>query len=264
MGKRGRGRTMNSIGAHLLRVMAATLIVCAIAGGTYSATAHASTCATFTADSGDNVIILGETTSYFWYDGKYWFYGTGDLAVCWKNTYGVYTYTSYSSCDQNTSANDTVYVKALAGDDVVVPNVEGHNCEGSAISTYVNPFNEAIFDFGLSADMGTGADTAYGTDNDDDLYSNKPGTIIPYNYLPRDYAEDFLCGYDGDDSLYGDHDDTNTYEEILHGGNGTDYCNGGQDGSWFDWAHTTCNTSVYASAFSVDTTCGSNPPNLWW
>ncbi len=57
---------------------------------------------------------------------------------------------------------------------------EGHNCEASVISSYVNPFNEAIFDFGLTADMGTGADTAYGTGNDDVLYSNKPGTIIPF------------------------------------------------------------------------------------
>lgn len=251
-------------GAWLLRVVAPVLMVWAIAA-TPCATAHAATCATFTADSGDNVIILGETTSYFWYAGKYWFYGTGDLAVCWKTTHGVYTYTSYSSCDSNTSASDSVYVKALAGDDVVVPNVEGHNCEGSAISTYVNPFNEAIFDFGLDTEMGTGADTAYGTGNDDVLYSNEYGTIVPYNYLPADADEDILCGYDGDDSLYGDHDDTETYEEILHGGDGTDYCNGGQDGNYYDWAHSSCNTSVYASSTGVDRGgCGAEAQSFWW
>ena len=129
--------------------------------------------------------------------------------------------------------------------------------------------NESVFDFYLYAYMGTGSDRAIGTGNGDKLFSNIYGSF-PSNYLPADEAPDTLCGSDGDDSLYGDHDDDNTNEEILHGGGGTNYCNGGQDGTTYDWGHTsTCDaggsTLVYAYSSSTDWGgCAAEPLDRWW
>jgi hypothetical protein len=225
--------------------------------------ARASACGSFSADSGDNLIIVGEKTGYFWYDGQYWFYGTGELALCWKDSSAVYNYEEYANCDTTSSSSDYLFVQAKAGDDVLVPNTTGHNCEGADISTYIDPFDDASWDFYLYAYMGTGSDRAIGSGNGDRLYSNTYGSF-PSN-LPSDSAVDTLCGAGGDDYLYGDHDDGSTYYEFLHGGSGSDLCNGGQDGTTHDLAHQyTCETIQFAASTSIDWGgCGGEPQSYW-
>ena len=239
------------------------VLVCCVAGGWPARVARASACGYFYADSGDNTIILGEKTGYFYYQGQLYYYGLGDLAICWTDADEVTQFELFSDCDRSSSSSDFVYVSALAGNDKVGPNTTGHICKVGYLSTYMLPFDDAGFDFYLYADMGTGSDWAYGTANGDVLMSNSIG-VYPDSF-PADSAEDHLCGYDGDDDLYGDHDDTNTYEELLSGGNGTDYCNGGYDGDVYDWIDSgTCETHLYGYHINNRLGCGTSAPSIWW
>ena len=175
----------------------------------------------------------------------------------------------FGSCDTGSSSSDYIYVSALGGADVVWPNTEGHICKVGYFTTYMLEFDEDIFDFYLDADMGTGSDWAYGTEHGDVLFSNKWGTLG--NLLPADSAEDRLCGYGGNDTLYGDHDDSEAYEELLSGGTGSDYCNGGNDGDTYDWIDVGgtygCETHLYGYHIDDRLGCGtSRPPaeDVWW
>jgi len=248
------------IGAALI------VLVSGIAGAWPAAVARAGTCGTFSADSGDNTIILGEKTSYFYYQGQIYYYGLGELAICWLDTNELHQQSFFPNCDTGTPSSDHIYVSALGGADVVWPNTEGHICKVGYPSSYMLAFDEDVFDFYLQADMGTGSDKAYGTEHGDVLLSNKYGTFG--NLLPADSAVDDLCGYGGNDTLYGDHDDTDTYEETLHGGDGTDTCNGGFDGSYYDWAnYPGCNSISSAYQYGGDYgDCADDRDhnNAWW
>ena len=222
--------------------------------------ARAASCGTFTATNNANDIIVGEQAGYFWYDGQYWFYPLGKLAICWGETTPV-NYELFTGCSTSSTSSDYIKVKALGGNDRLVPNETGHICEPTILSTYVLPFDEGRFDFYVYAEMGTGADEAHGTENGDALYSNYNGGV---GSLPADSAEDTLCGWGGNDALYGDNDDTDTYEETLEGGTGaSDYCLGGFDGDYYDWVDNSCENPAdhNASSYSTDR---CDKPDLWW
>ena len=223
--------------------------------------AHAGACGTFTASNSADHILLGEQTNYFWYDGQYWFYRLGKLAICWGSTTPT-TSELFTGCDTSSTSSDYIQVNALAGNDILMPNEEAHLCDPLDLSGYLETFDEARFDFYVRAEMGTGADVAHGTENGDKLYSNVYGS---FGTLPYDSAEDTLCGWGGNDLLYGDGDDSNTFEEILEGGNGgSDYCYGGHDGDYYDWAHTTCESPADKNASSYSTAVCTSKPDLWW
>jgi hypothetical protein len=152
-----------------------------------------------------------------------------------------------------------VFVTASAGNDQLAPNTQSpQSCE---LGVYMIAWNPGVLSFGIAANMGTGSDTAHGSGNDDDLFSNYPGTVIPFNLTPPDSSEDTLCGWGGDDDLVGDKDDSDTYQEFLGGGSGTNSCNGGNDGDTFDvW--NSCTTHPSAS-FGANP-CTSLPDLIPW
>jgi hypothetical protein len=220
-----------------------------------TAPARAALCGTVSGDATDNKIVLGEAASYFWYDGQYWYYGIGRLRACVSDA-GGFDSTDLTGCTSTTSATDQVFVTAGAGDDQMAPNTETQAC---TLGVYMLAWNPGVLKFGIAANMGTGSDVAHGSENDDSLFSNYPGTVFPSNLTPADSADDILCGWGGDDSLTGDKDDSASFEELLGGGSGTDHCNGGNDGNTFDDVHG-CESSSAASA--GPNPCGASVPDL--
>ena len=249
----------------------AAMVVVAVILTSSAAEARAAMCGSFSADTGNNVIILGEATNYFWYQGQQLWYGLGHLGVCWRNSAGNAQLTSVTSCDINDGLNDYVYVAAGNGNDVVWPNTYSHDC---SLDTKLWPFahvggeDDGLFDFYLLAEGGYGSDTLLGTNHSDVLRSNTYGSFP--NLAPADSADDILCGYGGADNLLGDHDDSATYEEFLWGGNnapdGTgDVCDGGFDGSTHDDLHTTCETRSSGAVTGTDHGgCGLGQDHWWF
>lgn len=81
----------------------------------------------------------------------------------------------------------------------------------------------------LRAYMGSGTDRFYGSDHDDEAYSNDSELVFDgWRFRLRAYADkgnDILCGLGGDDILVGD-EDNSVYKETLIGGSGYDACFG--------------------------------------
>ncbi len=238
-------------------VLIAAVAACALSSPT---SARAAICGTVYGDTGDNKIVLGEQASYFWYNGQQWFYGLGKLMSCVKDSTGSWSSTVLTGCTSTTSSTDRVFVTAYAGDDQLAPNTEVQDCP-AASGDFMIAWNPAVLSFGIEADMGTGSDTADGSGNDDTLYSNYPGTVLPFNPTPADSANDLLCGRDGDDELIGDKDDSASHQEFLGGGDGDDdFCNGGNDGTSFDeWFD--CGSHSSAS-MAGDDPCPVSVPDL--
>ncbi len=226
----------------------AIALVCCVAG-TAGANSAKAFCDTFTADSGNNTIIIAQRSAFS--DGMY--IPTGQVAICWKDSGGTW-HAVNTSCDLNDSQNLLVY--AGGGDDTLAPaatSASASSCGGSMLFG----FDPGFFTFGVTAVMQGGYDHAYGTVNADELDSNgtfgSPGT---------DYAIDYLCGYGGDDWLGGDGDNSWNYYEYMNGGSGSDGCDGHDGSNTYDYYTSSCE-SHWASGLTSSDYCGTAPPNLW-
>ena len=152
-------------------------------------------------------------------------------------------------CD-GAAIGDVLAVQAGAGNDRVAAMQVDHyprdqvvdfTCRELHSSGYwiygaIKPLGDRL---ALDAEMGTGSDRFYGSDNADVAASNSltvtfSGGVLNA-YTPADRANDTLCGYWGDDWLYGDDDDglagawpnIGFYSETLDGGGGSrDVCFG--------------------------------------
>lgn len=261
---------------------------------------RADVCDAFAGDSGDNTILVGGNAGSFLLDNKPVYFPLGGMAICWSDQNQIWHYVENGNgCDIGSTSSDYVWIFAGEGDDSVAANSVGHTCV-LGYAAHLIAFDKVGFDFYMRADMGTGSDHAYGTSNNDLLYSNTKD--FWFGNYPADNANDFVCGYDGNDTLYGDEDQSDSgywpidgagHEERLNGGVGNDLCNGGDSEAIFDWAMVPdpnanwyqpiaaggCNTVQYASqATSVgigspfenyayamkSAVCGSHPPDLWW
>jgi len=278
----------------------AAVMLCCAAMTLAPSKSQASACDVFAGDAGDNTILVGDSAASFQYQGKTYYYSRGHMAICWADQNHIWQYfENPTGCDIYSTSAEYVSINAGAGDDNVAANSVGHTCV-AGYSTYLLPFSTPGFDFYLRANMGAGSDHAYGTENADYLYSNQ------YDYstfsYPADSANDFLCGYDGDDYLIGDKDasdsgywpiDGSGHEERLNGGLGSDHCYGEDGESTFDWAmipDPSANPRVdpvaaggcdyyldmavangpdgsafehYAHQMKLEI-CATNPPDLWW
>jgi len=206
---------------------------------------RASACDTFYGDSGDNVILVGVNAGSFQYQGQTYYYSLGKMAICWRDQSAIWHYVENpTGCDIYSTSSEYVYISAGDGDDSVAANSVGHMCQlqDPDHARMVLPFDEPGFSFYMDVDLGTGSDHGYGSSNDDRLESNYTTFLGAH---PADSANDFLCGYDGDDQLYGDGDHGDSgywpinhsgHEERLNGGLGDDYCNGGDGEPYYDWA----------------------------
>ena len=234
----------------IVDVMIAAIAV-GVVGFGVAPVARASQCGYLGTDNGNNKIILGEQTNYFMYQGQKVYYGTGNLATCYRGSDSYTHYAVLGGCDVSSTTSDFVYVQAFAGNDNLAPAVT----DGSCYLDYMWPWDDGVFDFYIDAEMGDGADRANGSGHGDILYSNEG----PYDYGDGD--EDFLCGYGGNDTLYGDGDHTDATEETMVGGTGTDYCYGKDGESYYDWAN--CEYRYDAYNYTDDAPCETSAPNLW-
>ena len=277
------------------------MVLCCLAMTLTPSKSRASACDTFFGDSGDNVILVGVNAGSFQYQGQTYHYSLGNMAICWRDQSAIWHYVENpTGCDIRSTSSEYVYISAGAGDDSVAANSVGHTC-WSGYTPYLLPFDEPGFSFHMDVDLGTGSDHGYGSSNDDTLESNYTTFLGAH---PADLANDFLCGYDGDDALFGDADQSNSgdwpitysgHEERLNGGLGDDYCNGGDSEPNYDWAMIPdpdasrytyqwqrdiaaggCNPTIVAAAeattpyfvnYAYDMKyhiCREAPPNLWW
>jgi hypothetical protein len=124
-----------------------------------------------------------------------------------------------------------------------------HNitCNGNPMQAW-----HASVAFGLWYTGYDAEDYIYGTSNQDTLYSDEStGTWY-------DNVTDLICGYGGDDEIYGDFDtSTYAYPTCLDGGAGnSDVC---ADGDVTSDCESTSGSTVATSSCS----CGSAPPTIW-
>jgi len=201
------------------------------------------------AESDDMVIVVGQQMNRFWFNGGWVYFGTGKLATC---TFGLGLADPsdvYSSCDTSTSSSDTFYVSGGSGDDAIVVHQYGVFSCGS---TYVGAWNGS-FSFGLQAQGYTGADRIYGSPNADVLLSSRFLSLFGY---VDDGSDDALCGYGGDDDLYGDTTDSTDFE-CMDGGDPSpgDYCDGGSASSPEVDRARNCSTVSEATTSSYTTYC---------
>lgn len=201
----GRGPSLR-FGARsrsLLTVLAALL------SGTLGSSASATECGEFSADEGDNLIIVGVAALEQVLPGE----GRTDPpvrfiapvfprrpGVCWRREDGEFAFTDIPSCSGTTSEDAHLLINALAGDDTVLPLVgDEHNdsfsCPvsglASAGSSHLLPMDDRFlasptgpsepcrdrhgcptFRFGLDVRAGSGNDIVFGSPADDRLYSN--------------------------------------------------------------------------------------------
>ena len=221
--------------------------------------ASAAFCGSLTLDDDAQEVIIGEWGSVSSVAGMPFSPPSYDLGVCWRDVDGSWHLERFTGCDTSTSGGDFFKIQSKGGDDYVATLYQEHTisigpanpddfviagayapevpfyamrCDGAAI----RPWAEG-FDFGIWADLGTGADEFHGSPGDDRGASNYatlsytyqwPTGWIVYESAPADDAEDMLCGGWGDDELYGDLDDdwTAGAEELIDGGPGVDVCDG--------------------------------------
>lgn len=210
------------------------------------ARAYAGECGSLSVDdSGGVVVVLGER--YFKVGG--FLAPSGVAAACVLQSDGTQTFHEFAGCTAGTSgARDWLSVYTDEGDDIIAtshPFDDVFECDwsggGDGRGAYIGPWatttrNATNFFFGVAARGMGGSDEIYGSPNRDYLFSSRY-----YGFsIPDDGEVDLLCGYDGDDYLYGDAGDSSDYE-CLDGGADADYCNG--NGSGTDYGQN-CETSV--------------------
>lgn len=210
--------------------------------------ASAQECGTYHGTSGNDIILIGEAV-----DTLLGFtYRTGRVAVC-RKTGSSFVYTEIPTCDDTTQWD--LLVLPQQGNDVIAPVVSNIRC-GSA-GPHVVTFSELVFGFGFTVvgdGSGTGGDTIYGTQNDDYLMSlhGNPGA--------SDNAGDLLCGYEGNDTLFGD--SSSTRERMSGGADGGDICHGGTQTSSLSIDHTWGCESTWNSVSPQSSAdpCGASVP----
>ncbi len=197
--------------------------------------AHA-ICRSFTLSNQAEDVILGEA-AVAGIGGAV--LGLGHAGVCVIKD-GVRTYYDVPECDMDTVQNDQILFRMRGGNDrlaTMPPVFSGMDCGGHLIRD-LDPYD---FRFGIAAYMGDGEDMFAGTEWNDWVTSNDWIS----GEAPADGDPDLLCGWGGDDHLLGD-EDSNAFtgvEETLHGGAGSDYCDGdwGINGNNGADAHYECN-----------------------
>jgi hypothetical protein len=145
----------------------------------------------------------------------------GHLAMCQRRYDGTQIYTPIPSCSAATPSGDLVRLSDAGGGDATTIGPLDHDilCGGTQP---MHPWSPT-FAFGLWY-TGYGADDyILGTPNADVLHS--------FSYVPglHDASPDQVCGYGGDDELYGDVDGPAPTVPLacLDGGAGTDDCSDG-------------------------------------
>ncbi len=153
------------------------------------------------------------------------------LAVCTRSNGGPWVYRG-TQCTTDTPSNQYLYILTQGGNDRVAPAQRRVSCQGLASNERLGPpFFAAIpgsYRFGLAVYGGSGSDEIYGTPNNDHVFThNFSGTA--------DNSYDLACGFGGNDTLFGDEDDSYGAYECLHGSrigsDGIDHCDGVGDRS---------------------------------
>lgn len=250
---------------------------CLLVWGTHGYAA-AAVCDSVIGDSGDNIVILGSQTTHVGTYPNDFYVSLSPLRLqaCWRDQYGLWHLDTTSCTGTYTPAGDQVIVDTGEGDDIVVAHPDSAGNFTCPVSTgvVVGPWVPGM-DFGINALLGTGADTAYLSPNDDIAISGAATAV-------DDGANDIMCGYGGDDILLGDGTD-GTDLECLDGGADTDVCYGyGSDVSPDPDSAPRCETVNSASSgcsyippflflcdscagggvFGLSSYCGSEPPDL--
>ncbi|MEL6544254.1 MAG: hypothetical protein AAFQ82_06485 [Myxococcota bacterium] len=215
-------------------------------------------CGEFTADDGDNLIIVGEGV-----DPNLPLTFTNDMAVCWLDRGGTWHYEHFPSCDRG--GTDRLKIDAGAGNDAIVPMVrENYRLDFVCpvprrtplypLMTYPGDTNNpdsfacrewngcSQFNAGLEVHGGLGEDRIYGGAQNDVLYTHGEcasgfywGSFFFCSEYEADFSGDLVCAGNGSDYVYGDKtsDEDLYYEtECLSGGDEariaekTDYCYG--------------------------------------
>ncbi|MCU0674555.1 MAG: hypothetical protein MUE69_17410 [Myxococcota bacterium] len=175
----------------------------------------------------------------------------GFVGIC-RKTGSTFEYTEIIGCNDTTQ--DDLYIYPQQGNDLVAPVTVAIRCGTNG--PHIGPFRETTFGFGFAVvgdGTGTGGDTIHGTRNDDALFSfhGNPGA--------NDSSGDLLCGYEGDDFLWGDSSST---RERMSGGVGSDHCYGGTQTSSLSIDHVwSCETRYNSTAVQTSSDpCGSSVP----
>ncbi len=192
--------------------------------------------------------------------------GTGVLGVCWRDGYGAWHYVQ-TACGWNDSW-DRLRINAGDGDDEVIAHPSGASrfaCEGGYFAIDPAAWGSSQFNVGLDVYLGEGIDAFDGTPMSDVVRSNDFGLNDDGSGAgPRNpYLGDVMCGYGGNDGLYGDADNATGWanNECLNGGSGTDVCNGATSTTPTDyddnWACET-NSNNYSSGTTGYTSACQN------
>jgi hypothetical protein len=237
------------------------------------AVAYAQECDEFTGDAGDNIILIGEASN--WVGDPvtgFWGIDPGDSTrICWEDMNGQW-HLWYSYCNHlATDPGEYLTVNGGGGNDIIAVYQGGVFCdEGGGRDFAMSAWNSAS-DLSLVVAGGGGADQIFGSPNWDEIYS-----AGLYSYA-NDFFHDLICGYGGDDVIFGDYSDADT--ECIFGGSGADVdsCNAqtassperdvGDCGPWpgtSDNMSATCPAGVTSCAWCTDemSMCGSAPPDF--
>jgi hypothetical protein len=207
---------------------------------------------------GNNIILVGESTGQPLFGGSI-VLGRNMAAVCWMDGGGGWHFKEFPDCTTSTPAGNRLRIAAGAGDDLVMPVVRQDPrldfiCPASPRRERMYPFYSypgdvlggegcrdpdgcSLFQFGLKVEGGPGVDALHGSPNSDRLEGNVVhdlclpighGACIAWTPV-ADRASDSLCGYNGDDALYGDEAGARQWAECFDGGAGVDHCDGFDD-----------------------------------
>jgi hypothetical protein len=238
---------------------AALVLAAAVLGG--APRAHALTCDAVAGDDGDNTMIVGEV--YQWVPalgGWFPITGSGTVGVCWTDEHGAWNLV-ITRCHGTTPAGDTLDISAGAGDDVVgvhPPSGDFFSCGMPTRSLAIGPWLPA-WRLGVVTALGEGSDSFFGSPNADTTFSTD-------SFMGNDASDDRMCGYAGNDRLFGDLKDFD--RECMSGGAGSDRCDGGTVSLPDVDRGLSCEALINASAGwntacgTETSVCGTAPPDL--
>ncbi len=244
-------------------------VTCALAALGAATPAQAIECGSMTGTEGDDTLIIGEVYEWNAAIGAWWPVNPafGVLGACLFSE--VDTSLISTSCTGVNTSADYANIEMLGGDDAVTVQMSGiQACPESPYAIgpwWSGGWNNKFFLYGS---LGEGADSFYGSPNRDIIVSNSMS-------FTDDGEDDLLCGFSGDDALYGDTDDTSD-RECLDGGSGEDFCHGigtsspEQDrviGCETYWSATTAPECFWngwwVECYTCSDYCGASPPDLW-